>query len=108
MRTVKNLQENAAGNLECELLNGESWSAFTMAKGSDYEIHESSEWPDIKPCDPAEKDAHEQDQAREKVNQEALSYLASTDWYVIRSLDSGEPIPDDVKAGRAQARAAIR
>jgi hypothetical protein len=56
----------------------------------------------------AEKDAHEQEKEIEKENQEALSYLSSTDWYVIRSLDSGEPIPDDVKAGRAQARAAIK
>ena len=63
MFTVKNLQETAAGNLDCQLLNGETWSDFTMAKSDDYEIHESSEWPDIKPCDQAEKDAYEQEQA---------------------------------------------
>jgi len=107
MFIVKNLQETAAGNLDCQLLSGETWSAFTMAKSDEYEIHESSEWPDIKPCDQAEKDAHEQEQIRDKVNQEALSYLASTDWYVIRQLDSGEVIPEDVKQLRKEARARV-
>ena len=41
---------------------------------------------------------------QEKTNQEALAYLASTDWMVIRELDSGEPCPAEVKALRAAAR----
>ena len=107
MFIVKNLQETAAGNLDCEILNGEVWGDFIMSPTDEYEIHESSEWPDIKPCDQAEKDAHEQEQIRDKVNQEALSYLASTDWYVIRQLDSGEVIPEDVKQLRKEARARV-
>jgi len=107
MFIVKNLQETAAGNLDCEILNGEVWGDFIMSPTDEYEIHESSEWPDIKPCDPAEKDAHEQEQIRDKVNQEALSYLTSTDWYVIRQLDSGEVIPEDVKQLRKEARAKV-
>lgn len=34
-------------------------------------------------------------------------YLTSTDWYVVRSMDSGVPVPDDVKAKRQKAREAI-
>lgn len=44
---------------------------------------------------------------QEKANAEALAYLASTDWYIIRELDSGEPCPEDVKQKRQAAREAI-
>jgi hypothetical protein len=45
-----------------------------------------------------------QDQARA----EARGYLNSTDWYIIREMDSGEPCPAEVKTLRAAARAAIQ
>tara|TARA_R110000824_G_scaffold401309_1_gene611630 strand:- start:776 stop:1105 length:330 start_codon:yes stop_codon:yes gene_type:complete len=64
MFVVKNLQETQAGNLECEILNGETWGGFVMSPSDGYEIHESSDWPDIKPCDQDAKDAHEQAEAR--------------------------------------------
>lgn len=44
----------------------------------------------------------EQSQAR--VNAEARAYLASTDWYVIRQQETGQPVPSDVQALRAAAR----
>ena len=37
--------------------------------------------------------------------QEALNYLASTDWYVTRKLETGVEIPEDVSVKRAEARA---
>jgi hypothetical protein len=37
-------------------------------------------------------------------SQEALAYLASTDWYIIRELDSGLPCPPEIKDLRAAAR----
>lgn len=40
-------------------------------------------------------------------NAEARAYLASTDWYVVRFSETGEPIPEDVKQKRAEARAAV-
>lgn len=40
-------------------------------------------------------------------NAEALAYLASTDWYVIRQQETGEAIPADVLAARQAARAAV-
>lgn len=44
---------------------------------------------------------------QKQTNKEALAYLASTDWYIIRELDSGELCPDNIKTARAQARARI-
>ena len=41
---------------------------------------------------------------QDQINAEALKYLAETDWYVIRQMDSGEAMPEDVKAKRAEAR----
>jgi len=38
---------------------------------------------------------------------EKLAYLASTDWYVVRYTETGEPIPDEIKAARAAARVRI-
>lgn len=44
---------------------------------------------------------------QERVNREALEYLASTDWMIIRELDAGIPCPADVKQARAEARSKI-
>lgn len=41
------------------------------------------------------------------INQEALAYLASTDWYVVRYYETGVIIPDDTKLKRAEARLVI-
>lgn len=35
---------------------------------------------------------------------EAINYLRSTDWYVLRKTETGKEIPEDVAAFRAQAR----
>lgn len=35
------------------------------------------------------------------------AYLASTDWYIVRMMDTGEPVPDSVREERAKARARI-
>ena len=45
--------------------------------------------------------------AQDAINAEALAYLASTDWLVIREVDAGTPCPADIKAERAAARARI-
>ena len=44
---------------------------------------------------------------QERINAEALAYLASTDWMVVREIDAGVPCPVEVKAERAAARARI-
>lgn len=43
----------------------------------------------------------------ESESAEALAYLSSTDWYVIRLAEIGEEIPDEVKQKRAAARLAV-
>jgi hypothetical protein len=45
--------------------------------------------------------------AQEAINAEALAYLASTDWLVIREVDAGVPCPVEIKTLRAEARAKI-
>ena len=44
---------------------------------------------------------------QEKINSEALGYLASTDWLVIREVDAAIPCPEDIKLLRAEARSKI-
>ena len=44
---------------------------------------------------------------QERVNQESLALLASTDWLIIRELDCGVPCPEEIKQARAEARAKI-
>lgn len=41
---------------------------------------------------------------RELERAEALQYLSSTDWMVIRAAETGESLDADVKAKRADAR----
>lgn len=42
-----------------------------------------------------------------QINVEALAYLASTDWYVIRKQETGVEIPADILAKRQEARDSI-
>lgn len=41
--------------------------------------------------------------------QEALAYLAATDWYVVRALEcSDKPVPKDITVARQEARDRIK
>jgi len=62
----KNAQENASGLIDCLILLDGEWVAHTQDPAMEYELHEESEWQGVKPCDQAEKDAHEAQQAREQ------------------------------------------
>jgi hypothetical protein len=42
-----------------------------------------------------------------KTNEEALKYLAETDWMIIREVDSGVPCPAEIKQKRQEARESI-
>lgn len=42
-----------------------------------------------------------------KINQESLAYLAATDWYVTRFVETSIEIPEDVKLKRQEARNSI-
>jgi hypothetical protein len=45
----------------------------------------------------------EEEQKQQRLN-ELLSYLEETDWYAIRFADTGEPIPEEIKKMRQDAR----
>ena len=47
------------------------------------------------------------EQIQSIVNKRARNYLASTDWYVIRKLETGVEIPQDILDARQAARESI-
>ena len=55
----------------------------------------------------AELDAAEALRLQTEINQEALAYLASTDWQVLREMDGGTVMGAEVKQLRADARARV-
>ena len=44
---------------------------------------------------------------RERVRATAQEYLTQTDWFVVRASETGKPVPSDVLARRADARAVL-
>jgi len=46
-------------------------------------------------------------QEQGRINQEALAYLASTDWLVIRAMESGVAVAPEVQLKRSKARASV-
>lgn len=55
----------------------------------------------------ADRPALTDEELQQLKNAEARAYLASTDWYVTRFAETGEPVPDDVKAKRQAARESV-
>ena len=45
--------------------------------------------------------------AQKSANDQALNYLASTDWYVIRKMDTGIAVPEEIEKLRQDARERI-
>lgn len=106
----ESLTRNLHGGIDGVYFNGQfpEGIPYTLDPAMGHiEKAEAGEWGSIKELSKAKKDAHEAEQARKETNQEALAYLQSTDWYVLRQMDSGEPIPEDVGTLRAEARARI-
>jgi hypothetical protein len=46
--------------------------------------------------------------AQQKINEESLSYLKNTDWYVVRVSETNVKVPDKILKARAGARVAIK
>ncbi len=44
---------------------------------------------------------------QDTINSEAKAYLASTDWYLVREMETGVPTPQEVKDARHEARLKI-
>ena len=66
MKTLRNLKEHASGLIECEILLGEEWHPHSIESHEEYELHESTEWEDVKPLPQAEKDAYAAQEAQAK------------------------------------------
>lgn len=45
---------------------------------------------------------------QDKINAEALAYLASTDWLIVRQMDTGTPCPEEIRLARQAARERIK
>ena len=45
-----------------------------------------------------------EDRARARDEAEARQTLAATDWMIIRQAETGDPVPEAVRAARARAR----
>lgn len=46
-------------------------------------------------------------QAAEAREAQARAYLSATDWMVLRAAETGTPVPEDIRAARAEARACL-
>ena len=57
----------------------------------------------------AEQKQAEKEQAElDRVNAEARRELAETDWYFLRELETGKPMPANIKAKRGAARGRVK
>tara|TARA_R110001632_G_scaffold52485_2_gene130123 strand:+ start:74 stop:385 length:312 start_codon:yes stop_codon:yes gene_type:complete len=87
------------------LVNG-SMSVPNAGGNSDY--HDVQDWiAEGNTPDPEYTDAEIAANAQAEINQENLAYLANTDWYVVRLMETDVAIPEDVYIKRGAARAAI-
>lgn len=81
--------------------------AFESDGSQDFLITE-----DMQPLTPEEALAYTKpeptpEQLQEIINAESRAYLASTDWYVIRMQETGEPVPTEILEARAVARSKV-
>lgn len=51
-----------------------------------------------------EKSRTTEDDEKDLIKAEAVNYLLSTDWYVLRLIETQKPIPEDVVNKRSIAR----
>lgn len=51
-----------------------------------------------------EKIATPQDLEAQRIRQQAIQYLQSTDWYAIRQVETGKVIPEEIRTARQAAR----
>ena len=103
---IKNKVENLNGSIDCLVLIGDEWFPHTQDQSIEYELSEESEWPDIKPCDPAEKDAYQAQLVREDI----LSQIAALDVppYTLGRACAGDQIALDKIVASEAAKQILR
>ena len=96
MKIIKNRVENIHGGIDCLLKAGDEWWPNTLKQNEEYELHESTEWEDVKPSPQAEKDAYAAQEARDSI----LSELSALDFpihKIERALAGDQQAIDDIK-----------
>lgn len=105
---IRNAIYNAFGTIDCEINHPKlGWIPFTASPDDSEEIGREVHAQIIagEAGQIAQYMAPEPEPAtKEQLAAEARAYLASTDWYVVRRSETGEPIPQDVMDKRAAAR----
>ncbi len=71
-------------------------------KEGEIAVFKDVDW-EVRPAKPEQTE----EQKQQRKNAEARYYLASTDWYAIRQMDEGTPVPENIKAARTEARKSI-
>lgn len=102
---IRNAIYNEVGTIDCEINHPKlGWIPFTASPDDDEElgrqIHADILAGRAGPVAPYVAPLP----SPEQIAAEARAYLASTDWYVVRRSETGEPIPQDVMQKRAAAR----
>ena len=104
---IRNAIYNAFGTIDCEINHPTlGWIPFTASPDDSEKIGREVHAQIIAGAAVAVAPYVAPSTSSEQKASEARSYLASTDWYVVRRSETGEPIPQDVMDKRAAARAA--
>ena len=75
MIIIKNPIEQNSGFIECLADVGGEFVPYLLDPAMEYELSEESDWSEIKPCDPAEKAAHELQQTKDAAVQAVQSLV---------------------------------
>jgi hypothetical protein len=78
-----------------------------VAENDNELLNEVKEWLKTNTPEPINTQLELEYIMKEATNNEALSYLNSTDWMLLREMDGGTPMSAEVKALRADARLKI-
>ena len=108
---LRNLQYNQDGSIDLEFKHSiYGWIPFTASENDTeetgrtiFETLINGDFGDIKPYTPISQIELEFI-SKEQAKAEALAYLSSTDWYIVRFMDSGVEVPQEIKDKRAEAR----
>lgn len=104
---IRNAIYNAFGGIDCEINHPKfGWIPFTASPDDSEELGREAHAQIIAGEAGAVAPYVAPSTSSEQKASEARAYLASTDWYVVRRSETGEPIPQEVMDKRAAARAA--